>query len=79
MLAVGDRVATNLDHAWLWRGTEAEGLMGKARSGTVVELPWAYRHHGIGTIRVRWDSLTGSDNSGDNWLRWVHSNLINVA
>lgn len=76
MLKVGDVVQTNLEHAWLWRGTEHEHLMDKPRTGRVINLPWTYQNERAGTIQVRWDSLTGSDNRGPNWLTWVHSDLI---
>lgn len=73
-LKVGDIVWTNLEHAWLWEGTEHQHLMGKKRRGRIVEVPWAANAAWSGTVLVQWESLT------DVPLRdgkcWVHSGLL---
>lgn len=71
---IGDRVRTNLKTAWVWEGTECEGLMGKHRFGTVIEIPWEVEHTGAGTLLVRWESLTKIPLKRSDW--WTHTKLI---
>ena len=79
MIKVGQKVRTNLGHAWVYRGTEKWGKMGKPRTGTIEHIPPATRDAGEGTIYVRWDSLDGSPNDDDrNWLMWVHTDLCTI-
>ena len=70
----GDRVATNLQHAWVYEGTECENLMGRERFGTVLEVPDATRRAGYGTLLIRWESLTRIPLKRSDW--WTHSDLI---
>ena len=71
---VGDKVKTNLEHAWVYEGTEREGLMGRNRTGIVVEVPDATTRQGEGTLLVRWESLTDVPLKRSDW--WTHSDLI---
>lgn len=71
---VGDKVRTNLDHAWVYAGTERQGLMGKSRSGTVIEVPQDAANTGRGLLLVRWESLTSKPLDRAEW--WTHSDLI---
>lgn len=76
-ISAGDRVRTNLDHAWLWNGTEWKDKMNKPRTGTVEFVPWYAANAGKGTIQVRWDNLSDAPNTDDKtWLMWVDSSLI---
>jgi hypothetical protein len=72
--AIGDRVATNLEHAWVYEGTEREGLMGKPRRGVVIDLTEHTKREGEGLLLVRWESLTAVPLKRSDW--WTHSNLI---
>lgn len=71
---VGDRVHTNLEHGWVYAGTERQGIMDKFRFGTVIEVPDATVRQGEGTLLVRWESLTKIPLSRSDW--WTHSDLI---
>lgn len=71
---IGDRVRTNLDHAWVYEGTEREGLMGRDRRGVVLDVPDATVRQGDGTLLVRWESLTQTPLKRTDW--WTHSDLI---
>jgi hypothetical protein len=70
----GDRVQTNLEHAWVYEGTERENLMGRLRFGTAIEVPDATRRAGHGTLLIRWESLTQVPLKRSDW--WTHSDLI---
>jgi hypothetical protein len=71
---VGDRVETKPELAWVYDGTEKQGLMSKRRRGTVVEVPWAARKTGAGTLLVRWESLTQVPLKRTDW--WTHTNFL---
>lgn len=71
---IGDLVQTNLEHAWVYEGTEREGLMGAIRAGTVIGVPDATIRQGFGTLLVRWESLTKTPLKRSDW--WTHSDLI---
>ena len=71
---VGDKVQTNLEHAWVYEGTEREGLMGRIRTGMVINVPDATYRQGAGTLLVRWESLTAQPLKRSDW--WTHSDLI---
>ena len=73
----GDRVKTNLEHAWVYEGTEREGLMGRSRYGVVIFVPDATRRAGAGTLLIRWESLTAQPLRRSDW--WTHSGLIERA
>ena len=74
---VGDRVKNDPANAWLYCGSNWGRKMAKQRSGTVVEVSMYAAETGAGTLLVRWDSLTGGDNSDAGlWTRWVHSYLL---
>lgn len=77
MYNVGDRVKNDPENAWLYCGSNWGNKMKKQRSGTIVEVPMATREAGEGTLLVKWDSLTDSDNSNESlWTRWIHSSLV---
>ena len=71
---VGDVVETNLDHAWVYAGTEREGLMSRKRRGVVIEVPLATKTQGKGTVLVKWESLTAQPLARADW--WTHTDLI---
>jgi len=71
---VGDRVKTNLDHAWVYAGTERESLMSLERNGTVVQVPLETQAQGYGTVLVRWESLTSKPLKRSEF--WTHTDLI---
>lgn len=71
---VGDKVETNLEHAWVYAGTEREYLMGRRRTGRVVEVPLSVKTSGEGTLLIKWDSLTPTPLKRSEW--WTHSSLI---
>jgi hypothetical protein len=71
---IGDRVRTNLDHAWVYAGTEWEGLMSRDRAGVVLEVPDATIRQGEGTLLVQWESLTSGPLKRP--VMWTHSDLI---
>lgn len=72
--SIGDTVFTNLDHAWIYEGTEREGLMGKKRRGSVVDTTDHYNREGSGLLLIRWESLTKIPLKRADW--WTHSDVI---
>ena len=75
--SVGDKVTTNLEHAWIYVGTERECLMGKLRAGTVVRVPECTNRDGSGTLLIEWESLTPVPLKKPTW--WTHSDMIERA
>ena len=71
---VGDRVTPNPDRAWVHDGTEFQEIMNKPRLGTVISVPPATRDAGIGTLLVRWESLTRQPLKRAEY--WTHSSLV---
>jgi hypothetical protein len=74
---VGDIVETRPEDAWVYEGTEKENLMGRKRRGTVIEVPWAARETGAGTLLVRWESLTAVPLKRSDW--WTHTDFLRKA
>lgn len=73
-IEVGQVVRNRLDRAWIYAGTKHAKRMARERTGTIVEVPLFARENGFGTVRVRWDSLSGVSNASDDWCMWVHTN-----
>jgi hypothetical protein len=71
---IGDTVFTNLEHAWIYEGTEREGLMSKRRRGVVVDMTEHCKREGSGLLLVRWESLTAVPLKRSDW--WTHSDVI---
>ena len=76
-LQVDGRVRANLDHAWVYEGTEREGLMGRHREGVIIEVTDHAKRHGEGLVLVRWNSLTSQPLKRPDWL--THSSLIEIV
>ena len=74
--AVGDTVTPNLEHSWVFVGTEFEPLMSAVRTGTITVVPWAVGHFGTGTVRVVWKSMSNQPLLPHRAAMWVHTDLI---
>ena len=75
---LGDTVTPNPDHAWVYCGTEKEAVMNAPRTGTVIEVPMAAEQdgNGLGTVRVRWNSLTARPLMPHRAEHWHHTDLL---
>ena len=73
---VGERVASRPEFAHLYEGTSWAQKLALPRMGTIIEVPWATRNVGEGTVLVDWDSLTGEKGEPKNWQRWMWTGFI---
>ena len=71
---VGDVVTPDLEHSWVYVGTEWEDLMSKPRKGVVVEVPMSVTAQGHGTVLVQWESLTKTPLKRP--LKWTSTGLV---
>lgn len=78
-IAIGDLVTPNLEHSWVYNGTEKEAAMSAARTGTVIELDWASARNGTGLVRVRWNSLTDTPLLEHRAVMWIHTDQMLFA
>ena len=72
----GMRVKNKPELGHLYEGTPWADKLSKPRGGTVVAVPWFAENTGSGTIKVEWDSLTGTKNKGSDWSMWTHTEFI---
>lgn len=72
----GQRVETREGIACLYEGTPWHSKFSEPRKGTVEIVPWFAEKNGVGTLYVRFDSLTGDNSNDENWCRWIHSKSL---
>ena len=78
-LQSGMTVRTKPEHAWVFGDSPWQEKLAMEREGVIVHAPMCARETGVGTIQVRWQSLTSQAGDPDNWTMWIDSRLVEVV